>query len=88
MDTLQDVARTQFQLRQSVTRDVPRFESGLEHDVHIRTEIRREFPFALDWFSKSRVRSILVNGVLNADLPNEFSVRPLAHAATDKAAFV
>jgi hypothetical protein len=63
----------------------------LSLDVHIRTTIRRDMSSS-DWLSelvrmflKSRARSVYwLNGVSNADLPNEFSIRLLATQPTDK----
>jgi hypothetical protein len=59
----------------------PEFESGLGLDVHIRTEIRREFSFIA--FAALKIgKDVLevasqgvywINGVLNADLPKEFA---------------
>jgi hypothetical protein len=65
----------------------PEFESGLGLDVHIRTEIRRESSFIA--FAALRIGKEILevasqgvywfNGVLNADLPKEFSGFAFSH---------
>ena len=65
----------------------PEFESGLGLDVHVRTEIRREFSFIA--FAALRIGKDILevasqgvywfNGVLNADLPKEISGLALSH---------
>jgi hypothetical protein len=70
----------------------PEFESGLGFDVHIRTQIRREFSFIA--FAALRIGQDVLevasqgvywfNGVLNADLPQEISGFAFSHTQPTK----
>jgi hypothetical protein len=70
-----------------------KFESGLGLDVHIRTELRRDMAYIAsaalrigeDILEVASQGVFWLNGVLNADLPNEFSGFAFSHTQpTDK----